>query len=147
MQCVLSSRGLTACIHTNLQPRYRPHSPVRRACNRAYVNVSTDAMPPTWHCGHQHHPKLHVLRRFGQAIPPLPPARSLARVSVPTACCAPRATGVYPDSISHVLWSIQAAPSCIMYYTYLNCIKINCVFCIHEPWPDVCVWVCECVYD
>ena len=28
-------------------------------------------------------PKHHVLRRFGQAIPPLPPARSLARVSVP----------------------------------------------------------------
>ena len=27
-------------------------------------------------------PKHHVLRRFGQAIPPLPPAQSLARVSV-----------------------------------------------------------------
>ena len=56
----------------------------RRAPRATGVNTSTLALTQCLQPGMAviNTPKHHVLRRFGQAIPPLPPAQSLARVSV-----------------------------------------------------------------
>ena len=67
---------------------HQPAAQVQATQSRATgVNTSTLALTQCLQPGMAviNIPKHHVLRRFSQAIPPLPPARSLARVSVPTA--------------------------------------------------------------
>ena len=70
MQCVLSSRGLTACIHTNLQPRYRPHSPRAMGVNTSMLSHSGNMPPLEPSIAVINTPKHHVLRRFGQLASP-----------------------------------------------------------------------------
>ena len=72
----------------DLMYSHRPAAQVQATQSRAAgVNTSTLALTQCLQPGMAviNTPKHHVLRRFSQAIPPLPPARSLARVSVPTA--------------------------------------------------------------